>query len=534
MLSPFVHLTRLPRSLISPKTMASTPVREYLLKSINGQCRDVKVTEEIKYVGRSPETEIQDEFCSRKQVMLKVDFDKRTLEIQSLGVNSSILNGQAMEKMKNYPAVHGDILEIVAGKYAYKILFSPMAGGTKHKSSDTSDDSSESPAKRAKIEAAAKESWTALDNNLLYILTTSGTISSDKVAAYDLDGTIIKTKSGNVFPKNLDDWQLAYAEVPGKLKKYHADGYKVVFFTNQAAISTKRLQIEDFRGKVQRIIAKLNIPVQVFISTGKGIYRKPMVGMWRTLEEQFNDSVKIDMTKSFFVGDAAGRPQSQSTKKDHSSADRLMALNLNLPFFTPEEHFLGKRISSWIRPEFDPKAPATPKSLLEPSGAKLCGDKQEMIVMVGSPGSGKSSFVRNNYSGQKYEVVSRDRLGTWQKCASAAATALQNGKSVIVDNTNPDMESRRRYLEVAKKAKCSCRAFVMTTTQMQARHNIAFRELIDPTHVKINEIVLNSYKSKFKEPTTAEGFSEIVRVNVLPKFEKKEHEELYKMYLLEK
>lgn len=56
---------------------------------------------------------------------------------------------------------------------------------------------------------------------------------------------------------------------------------------------------------------------------------------------QKNQSIKIDKNESIFVGDAAGRPANKinKTKKDHSSADRLFAMNIGIKFYTPEEHF---------------------------------------------------------------------------------------------------------------------------------------------------------------------------------------------------
>ena len=42
-------------------------------------------------------------------------------------------------------------------------------------------------------------------------------------AGFDLDWTIIKTKSGNVFPKDKLDWDLLYPEVLSKLKEIAKD-----------------------------------------------------------------------------------------------------------------------------------------------------------------------------------------------------------------------------------------------------------------------------------------------------------------------
>lgn len=47
-------------------------------------------------------------------------------------------------------------------------------------------------------------------------------------------------------------------------------------------------------------------------------------------------------------------------------------------------------------------------------------------------------------------------------------------------------------------------------------------------------MVVNAYKSKYSEPNLSEGFTEIVKVNIVPSFDSDELRNLYAMYLLEK
>ncbi|XP_071571559.1 bifunctional polynucleotide phosphatase/kinase-like isoform X2 [Temnothorax nylanderi] len=111
--------------------------------------------------------------------------------------------------------------------------------------------------------------------------------------------------------------------------------------------------------------------------------------------------------------------------------------------------------------------------------------------MVGSPDSGKSHFAKNYL--KEYGYVNRDTLGSWQKCIAAVQQCLNQGKSKVIDNTNPDPASKKRYIEIAKKRNVSVRCFVMTTSIEHAKRNNKFRELTDPSHISINEIIINSY-----------------------------------------
>jgi len=254
--------------------------------------------------------------------------------------------------------------------------------------------------------------------------------------------------------------------------------------------------------------------------------------MWTCLESKKNDGIKIDMASSFYVGDAAGRivNWAPGKKKDFSSADRLLALNLKLRFSTPEEHFSQTPLAKYALPPFNPSALDEGAPL---SDGAIISKTKEVLLMVGSPGSGKSHFVLRHLVPAGYTHVNRDTLGSWQKCVLSMEAALSAGRSVVVDNTNPDRDSRKRFIQRVPSS-VPCRCFLLTTTIEHIRHNNRFRELTDKNHIPVNDMIINSYKNKFEAPSLEEGFSEIVKINFVPSFSDPELKELYQMYLLEK
>ncbi|XP_032446323.1 bifunctional polynucleotide phosphatase/kinase isoform X1 [Xiphophorus hellerii] len=393
---------------------------------------------------------------------------------------------------------------------------------------DTQSSPSSSPAK-----ACVKSSWQQTGTLMFY--TAAGVKASKKIAGFDIDGCIITTKSGKVFPTAPDDWKILYPEIQPRLASLLKKGYKVVFFTNQLGIARGKLIPEVFKSKVEDILTTLQLPVQVFVASGPGVYRKPVMGMWNHLCEKANDGVAVDKTQSFYVGDAAGRPENWAPgkkKKDFSCSDRLFALNIGLQFYTPEEYFLGWKSAPYSLPDFDPRKLDSSCRLFDPPSASLICTKTEVIVAVGYPAAGKSSFFHTHIVPKGYVYVNRDTLGSWQNCVSACERALKEGRSVAVDNTNPDRESRKRYLDMAKAAGVSCRCFFFTATLEQAKHNNRFREMApsNSKHAKVNDMVFHSYKKNFVAPNLSEGFSEILQIHFVPHFQDRQSETLFRQF----
>lgn len=77
-----------------------------------------------------------------------------------------------------------------------------------------------------------------------------------KIAGFDLDQTLISTKSGHTFARNDDDWKFFADNTVAKLHDLYNQGYCLVIFTNQAGIGLtgSQARVEQFRQKIERIM----------------------------------------------------------------------------------------------------------------------------------------------------------------------------------------------------------------------------------------------------------------------------------------
>ncbi|KAL9714919.1 DNA kinase/phosphatase Pnk1 [Leucoagaricus gongylophorus] len=292
-----------------------------------------------------------------------------------------------------------------------------------------------------------------------------------KVAAFDLDGTIIKFTKQTCFNNGWEWWNAA---VPAKLQSVAEEGHAIVILSNQAI---KSGALEQWKEKVSSMGSKLkDVPFWMFAATARDEYRKPMLGMWWELEKIFNaQGVKIDLEASFFVGDAAGR-QYKNRRPDFSSTDRKLALNIGISFKTPEEYFLnlspnmkytlpGFHVSSL--PDF-PVTASTSSPIVSRSGEK------EIVLFCGYPALGKSSFYYRHFHPANYTHINQDKLKTREKCIKAVRDALKRDESCVVgtvilrsasmdlnldeiDNTNRDIKTRKFYIDLAREEKVPIR-----------------------------------------------------------------------------
>ncbi|KAJ3281482.1 hypothetical protein HK104_011446 [Borealophlyctis nickersoniae] len=406
------------------------------------------------------------------------------------------------------------------------------------------------------VDSSKTVSW-ATDSSVLvgtYRAQTPGT----RIAAFDFDGTLSVVRGTHVHPKGPDDWAFFHLSIPKRLFKLHSEGYRIVIMSNQKGIggadSKNRSRKSSFMGRMENLIkaveavaAKEGVsppPILILGAMEDDWFRKPRPGMWELFESTYNEGVPVDRGASLYVGDAAGRPAGwiPGFKKDHSDSDLKFAMNVGCGFHTAEGFFHPPGAVVKYPPvppiTFIPAKYPKPASLFTPTSSPLLPSQptatSEVIVFVGSPASGKSSFARRHLISRGYIYINQDTLKTRDKCVKACRDALKQGKSVVIDNTNPEKATRKLYVDAAKEAgTCGVpvRCFHFTAEEALCMHNNTYRRLGQPrareeagetgpapAHANVPTMAFRFFAKKLQEPDSAEGFTEIKKIHFVPEF----------------
>ncbi|KAK5662120.1 hypothetical protein OQA88_8025 [Cercophora sp. LCS_1] len=345
-----------------------------------------------------------------------------------------------------------------------------------------------------------------------------------KIAAFDLDSTLITPASGKRHSDDAADWKWWHHSVPTRLRELHDEGYQVIILTNQGGLTlhpdpkskapkSQKNRVPAFKQKCSGVLSQLDLPITLYAATAKDIYRKPRTGMWKEMKDDYDlTEADIDHENSIFVGDAGGRTAElkggTAIAKDFSCSDRNLAHNIGIEFKTPEEFFLNEAPRTFAR-DFDlVQFPFEEEAVKEDVLLEKTNEK-DIVLFVGPPGAGKSTFFWKHLKPLGYERINQDTLKSKDKCFKAAAEALKEGDSVVIDNTNPDPDTRAQWVELAQKLKVPIRCVWFKTPLQLCQHNDA---LNPEDRQSLPQLAFNGFASRFKEPKTKEGFQHVVEI----------------------
>jgi len=132
----------------------------------------------------------------------------------------------------------------------------------------------------------------------------------------------------------------------------------------------------------------------------------------------------------------------------------------------------------------------------------------ELVIFVGLPGAGKSTYYAAHFA-QTHMQVSKDLMPNARrrddKQTLAIGKALEEGKNVVIDNTNPSSDIRAPLIALGKRHnariiacyfECSVRAAIVRNRQRQGKG-------------RVPDVAIFTTQKKLQPPVPEEGFDEV-------------------------
>jgi len=140
-------------------------------------------------------------------------------------------------------------------------------------------------------------------------------------------------------------------------------------------------------------------------------------------------------------------------------------------------------------------------------------------VFIGFQAAGKSTFCAQRFA-DTHVVVSKDALRNnrrpERRQRELIAEALEEGRSVVVDNTNPSKAERAGIIETVRAASPRARiiGYLFTSSLTDCR----IRNTARPERTRVPDVGFFAAAKRYEAPSISEGFDELWAVATLPDF----------------
>ena len=152
-------------------------------------------------------------------------------------------------------------------------------------------------------------------------------VKNKKILFSDLDGTLIETISGEVFPKGIWDMKLRF-DVLDAIKKLNPE--YILIASNQGGIESGFVDDDNFRAKSGYVAGAIReycdckcYAMYCLTNDKSNPYRKPNTKMLEDLLERYvGDDFDCIKQKSLMIGDASGK-EGQFSDSDKKTAENF-------------------------------------------------------------------------------------------------------------------------------------------------------------------------------------------------------------------
>ena len=135
----------------------------------------------------------------------------------------------------------------------------------------------------------------------------------------------------------------------------------------------------------------------------------------------------------------------------------------------------------------------------------------ELVLLVGLPGSGKTSFYRARLA-DTHDQVSKDLMKSARdknaRQARIITAALAAGRSIVVDNTNVSRAVRAPLVTLGRAGGAELVAYFFPAPVADC----LARNRARTGRARVPDVAIHSLARSLEPPTAAEGFDRIYRV----------------------
>ena len=137
----------------------------------------------------------------------------------------------------------------------------------------------------------------------------------------------------------------------------------------------------------------------------------------------------------------------------------------------------------------------------------------DCILLIGLPASGKTTFYQRRFA-TTHQHISKDLWSNTankdRRQAEELRLALAQGRSVVVDNTNPAPADRAPVVAIAHQYEARVIAYYFTATTREAVGRNRGRE----GAARVPDVAIFARAKKMVAPTAQEGFDELYSVTI--------------------
>lgn len=272
------------------------------------------------------------------------------------------------------------------------------------------------------------------------VSNTNTNIPFKKGIAFDFDDTLVYLHTDQLMPSVFETLQDLQTE------------HHIVIFSNQRGIETKKTSHVEVQHRFDCFVKQLGFPVSIYYSYSRNLFRKPYTGMLDLFQQTYPNC-----QLQYYCGDACGR------KGDFSISDLYFANNSKLPFRTPEMVFSEskewfsihpkKSLTLYSKDKYEAGCLSNPRNLfsytlIDTWKSDISVDRRTLVVMVGPPGSGKTTL--SNYLCDRYSMksISRDQIPSQSK-RDKLFDRFKNDSTIpgiVIDDTNSLQKKRQHWM----------------------------------------------------------------------------------------